>query len=310
MHSIILSDQKIKFEMDQHFRFGYNGNQYNLRQHQSDVFQCWYSKSTRTPGSFRDECIDVCEIISDYSKTVNKIPYVLLSGGADSEVVVRAFLELGRPFKVITNRFNKDLNLHEIEIVDKLSKELNFEVIYVDIDVLTWLGSPESLRMAEQGKCFQAEMLPTMKLIDYVYFELNGIPVLGNGDFYANKLDGDWKYVEYEYILSWCRYAIEKKITAAINFFQMTPEIVLSVGRDPIMLELFQPSQHETINSRYAKYKIYQEHWDIQIREKYHGCELIQDRCDQIQQNFLSAYKPYTDKWKMPVHEFLHRLEQ
>ena len=65
MHSVISSDQKIKFEMDQNFKFGYNGNQHNLRQHQSDVFQCWYSKATRTPGSFRDDCIDVCEIISN-----------------------------------------------------------------------------------------------------------------------------------------------------------------------------------------------------------------------------------------------------
>lgn len=310
MHSVVSSDQKIKFEMDQNFKFGYNGNQHNLRQHQSDVFQCWYSKSIRTPSSFRDECINVCKIINNYSKTVNKLPYVLLSGGADSEVVVRAFLELGQPFKVITNRFDKNLNSHEIEVVEKLSKELNFEVIYVDIDVLTWLGSPESLRMAEQGKCFQAEMLPTMKLMDHVYFNLNGIPVLGNGDFYANRLDGEWKYVEYEYILSWCRYAIANNMTAAINFFQMTPEIVLSVGCDPIMLELFQSPPSETINSRYAKYRIYQKNWNIEIREKYHGCELIQDCCDQIQQKFLSAYKPYTDKWKMPVGEFLKRLSK
>lgn len=310
MHYIVSSDQKIKSEIDQHFSFGYNGNRHNLRQHQSDTFQCSYSKASRTVMPFKDECLNVCEIISNYSNTNKKIPYVLLSGGADSEVVVRAFLELGRPFKVITNRFAKDLNAHEIEIVDKLSKELDFEVIYVDIDILTWLGSPKSLRMAEQGKCFQAEMLPTTNLMDYVYFELNGIPVLGNGDFYANQLDGDWKYVEYEYILSWCRYAIANQMTAAINFFQMTPEIVLSVGRDPIMLELFQSSQTEIINSRYAKYRIYQEHWNIQIREKYHGCELIQDRCDQMQKDFLSAYKPYTDKWKMPVHEFLHRLEK
>lgn len=301
-------DQKIKFGLDQNFSFGYNGNQYNLRQHQSDVFQCWYSKAIRTPVSFRDECMNVCKIISDYSKSVNRIPYVLLSGGADSEVVVRAFLELGRPFKIITNRFANDLNAHEIEVVDKLSKELNFEVVYVGIDVLTWLSSTECLRMAEQGKCYQAEMLPTMKLMDHVYFSLNGIPVLGNGDFYANRLDGEWKYVEYEYILSWCRYAIANNMTAAINFFQMTPEIVLSVGRDPIMQELFRSPQNETINSRYAKYKIYQKNWNIQIREKYHGCELIQDSCDQIQQKFLLAYKPYTDKWKMPVDDFLRRL--
>lgn len=294
--------------LDINFTYGYDCEKFNLRSSDKSTLKCYYNKSEYLPVSFKDECIKVCNIITDTAKNINRIPYVLLSGGADSEVVVRAFLETARPFKVITNRFTNDLNSHEIAVVEKLSQELNFEVVYVDIDVLTWLSSAESLRMAEQGKCYQAEMLPTMKLLNHVYFKLNGVPVLGNGDFYANRLDGEWKYVEYEYILSWCRYAIANNMTAAINFFQMTPEIVLSVGCHPIMQELFQSPLDGTINSRYAKYQIYQQHWNIQIREKYHGCELIQDSCDQVQQKFLSAYKPYTDKWKMPVDEFLHML--
>lgn len=300
------ADKKIIL-IDENFSYGYDNDFYNLRSANSQ-FKCYYRRAEYIPHSFKEECLRVCKKISDKAASLNRIPYVLLSGGADSEVVLRAFIESGEPFKVITHRFARDLNSHEIAVVDKLSKELNFNVIYIDIDVVEWLNSSESLDMAEQGKCFQAEMLPTMKLLDYVYFSLNGIPVLGNGDFYANRLDGSWKYVEYEYILSWFRYVIEKKITAAVNFFQVTPEIVLSIGLDPIMTELFRSAQDETINTRYAKYKIYQKYWGVQIREKYHGCELIQKECDHIQRKFLTAYESYTDKWKMPVNEFLRNL--
>jgi hypothetical protein len=306
MSTYSTSDKKIIL-IDENFSYGYDNDLYNLRSANSQ-FKCYYQRAEYIPYSFREECLRVCKKISDRAVSLNRIPYVLLSGGADSEVVLRAFLELGVPFKVITHRFTRDLNSHEIAVVDKLSKELNFDITYIDIDVVNWLNSPESLNMAEQSKCFQAEMLPTMKLLDYVYFELNGIPVLGNGDFYANRLDGIWKYVEYEYILSWFRYVIARKMIAAVNFFQVTPEIVLSIGLDPIMSELFRSAQDETINSRYAKYKIYQKYWGVQIREKYHGCELIQNECDQIQQKFLTAYESYTDKWKMPVNKFLKNL--
>lgn len=306
MSIISTADRKINL-IDENFSYGYDLGLYNTRSLNS-TFNCYYTRAGYIPISFKQECLRVCEKISDTAIALNKIPYILLSGGADSEVVLRSFIESGRPFKVITNRFSGDLNSHEISVVESLSKKLNVDVLYYDLDVIEWLTFPESLSMAEQAKCFQAEMLPTMKLIDHVYFELGGIPVLGNGDFYANKIDGDWNYVEYEYILAWLRYAVSKNMTAAINFFQQTPEIVLALATDPIMIELFETPEIESINSRYAKYKIYEKYWGIEIREKFHGCEKIQNLCDQVQQESLYVYKEYTDKWKMPVHDFLKSL--
>lgn len=306
MSTISTADRKINL-LDENFSYGYNEGRYNTRSSGSE-FKCYYTRANYIPISFKQECLRVCEQISHRAESLNKIPYVLLSGGADSEVVLRSFIESNKPFKVITNRFSKDLNSHEVEVVEKLSKKLNVDVLYQDLDIEEWLSSSESLSLAEQSKCYQAEMLPTMKLMDYVHQELKGIPVLGNGDFYANRIDGDWNYIEYEYILAWLRYAVAKEMTAAVNFFQQTPEIVLAVGTDPIMTEIFESPEIDSINSRYAKYKIYEKYWNVEIREKFHGCELIQNLCDQVQQKFLYTYKDYTDKWKMPVHDFLKIL--
>jgi hypothetical protein len=161
--------------------------------------------------------------------------------------------------------------------------------------------------MAEISKCPYSEMLPTMKLIDYVYTQLNGIPVLGNGDFYASIIEGKWMYVEFEYILSWMRYCVEKNIIGAINFFQQTPEIVLAMGRDKLISKTIQDGFKPNLRS--TKYMIYQKYWnDVEIRQKFNGAEKIQNICDKINNTVLTQYSDYKSKWIMPLEDFLSML--
>jgi hypothetical protein len=191
--------------------------------------------------------------------------------------------------------------------VEKFLKSHNLTAEYIDIDVESWLESNEALRMAELSKCPYSEMLPTMKLIDYVYTQLNGIPVLGNGDFYASIIEGKWMYVEFEYILSWMRYCVEKNIIGAINFFQQTPEIVLAMGRDPLISKTIEDGFKPNLRS--TKYMIYQKYWnDVEIRQKFNGAEKIQNICDKINNTVLTQYSDYKSKWIMPLEDFLSML--
>jgi len=296
--------ENFKNILDENFSYGYDGLLYNIRSSRDSIFQCHYRKATRRPESFRNECIRICHKIADYAESVDRIPTILLSGGLDSETVVRAFLDSGRKFETVVNRFSDDLNSHEIEYVDKFLKSKNLNANFVDMDVEKWIQSNEALQMAEDSKCPYSEMLPTMKLIDQVYNEMKGIPVLGNGDFYARQIEDQWMYIEYEYILAWMRYCVKKKIVGSINFFQQTPEVVLAMGLDPMISDTVEKSQEP--NLRFTKYKIYQKHWsDSEIRMKYNGAEKIQDICDRVNQYHLKKYSAYTSKWMMPLEKFL-----
>jgi hypothetical protein len=310
------------FKLDKNFSYGYDGGLYNLRQDKNSKFNCYYRKATYNPISFKDECIRVCNEISDYAVSANRIPIVLLSGGCDSEVVVRSFIESGKKFKVVSNRFLNDLNSQEIAYIEKFSKKYNFEVEYVDIDIETWLSGKEALEMADISKCTRPEMLPTMKLMSEVYFKLNGVPVLGNGDFYVSKdinpydrmnlniRSYQWNYIEYEYILAWMRYAAKTSIQGSINFFQQTPEIVLSMGNHPLMKELFEKNIVGKQSSRSTKYLVYKEYWnDIELRPKFHGGEKIKNICDFLRKTKLIQYRDYDTKWKLPVNDFLNMLK-
>lgn len=309
------------FELDKNFSYGYDQGLYNLRQTKKSKFNCYYRRAQYNPTSFKEECIKVCNQISDYAASLNKIPVVLLSGGCDSEVVVRSFIESGKKFKVITNRFLNDLNLQEISYIDSFFKKYNFPLEFVDIDVESWLLSAEAEEMANISKCTRPEMLPTMKLMSDVYFKLNGIPVLGNGDFYVSKdinpydrmnlnlKSYQWNYIEYEYILAWMRYAAETGIQGSINFFQQTPEIVLAMGDHPLMKRLFEKNIIGKQSSRSTKYLIYKQFWnDLELRPKFHGGENIKNVCDFLRKTKLVQHRNYNEKWKMPVNDFLNSL--
>jgi len=308
--------------LDENFIYGYDNEFYNLRSNSQSAFNCYYSRASQIPSSFKKECVHVCKKISDYAISQNKTPYILLSGGLDSEVVVRSFIESKRDFNVITNRFSNDLNSHEILYVEKLCNQMNIDPIYVDIDIEKWLLTNEVLTLAEISKCAYSEMLPTMKLMHDVFFEMSGIPVLGNGDLYASKeINEDWRfgqseekytwmYIEYEYILSWLRYAVNKNIKGGINFFQYTPEIVLSMALDPLMQNLVNNNPVGKQSTRSTKYLIYKKYWpDIDIREKYHGGEKIPLLTEYLNKDkLLKKYYSYTSRWKKPFDDFVNLL--
>jgi hypothetical protein len=322
LHNSITDHKKIIYSVDENFSYGYNENFYNLRESSSDKFSCYYQKAQYVPTSFKEESIKVCEKISDYAKKINRVPVVLLSGGLDSEVVVRSFVDSGKDFSVITNRFFENLNAHELYYIEKLSKKYNLSVEYKDLDVINWLvSSDESNFLAHESKCLRPQMLPTLKLLIYVY-EQGGFPVLGNGDLYASKeinpqwrMSGKgekyiWNYIEYEYILAWLRYCVRNNIEGSINFFQQTPEIVLAMALDPMIQDLVKNNPVGKQSTRSTKYLVYKKYWnDVELRPKFHGGENIDNVCDYIQKTRLNKfYRSYNDKYKLGFDNFVNRL--
>lgn len=308
--------------IDENFVYGYDNKIYNLRSTSRSTFNCYYARANKIPNSFKDECVRVCEKISDYAVSQNKIPFILLSGGLDSEIVVRSFFESGRDFQIITNRFSKNLNDHEIEHVEFLCNELNLKPIYIDIDIESWLISNDAYNFARISKCIYSEMLPTMKLMHDVYFNLGGIPVLGNGDLYVSKeINNDWRvgvsdqkyewmYIEYEYIVAWLRYAVNTGVKGGINFFQHTPEIVLSMALDPLIQNLVKTNPVGKQSSRSTKYLVYKKYWpESAMRRKFHGAEKISDLCNYLNKDILiKNFYDYSSRWTKSFDSFVNEM--
>ena len=73
-----------------HFKFGYNSDWYNLRQSEEDIWHIKYGRCERDPLDFRSECVNAAKLIRE---STNLPIYVCFSGGVDSEIVVRSFME-------------------------------------------------------------------------------------------------------------------------------------------------------------------------------------------------------------------------
>ena len=83
----------LPYTIDNHFVFGYNQIPFSRKLNvDSDQFFCRYSQCRRVPNSFKKECIQTARDIQEQSQNLNRTSFIFLSGGLDSEVVVKAFI--------------------------------------------------------------------------------------------------------------------------------------------------------------------------------------------------------------------------
>lgn len=268
----------LPYTIDDSFSYGYGGGLFNpLDKSETNKLWCAYARAARVPDTFRNESVYTAGVVANQAYALGRMPVVLLSGGMDSEVVVKSFLEAGVQFETRTFRFRHELNSHEIGYVQLFCKRHGLVPQYFDIDIGVWARSDEARTLYLNSQCFPFGMIPHMKLISNIW-ERGGFPVLGNGDVYLEKTADGWKYTELEHMLAWYRHAVHSRILGAIGFFQHTPELILSMLREPGMERLglgadkIANAMFE--NSRATKYNIYRKCWpDLLSRPKFGGNE-------------------------------------
>lgn len=314
----------LPYTLDNHFSFGYDGKVFNINDASPHLdFNCYYSRAKYIPTSFREECVKTAESLMYAAKDLQRTPVILLSGGMDSHIVVKAFAELDCNFHTATNRFSYDTNSHELIYVENLKSLHNLSHEYYEIDIEDWLFSDEAMHMAKQGLCAYPQMLPTMKLMQHIW-DSGGMPILGNGDLYiARDVNPQWRlfdksknmwvwnYYEYEYILAWFRYAIANNILGGLGFFQHNAEITLAMALEEKIYSVCTDRNPYKMSSRSTKYEIYQKWWpNIEPRQKYHGGEKISGLCDTIRKNILlPLYGDFERTWTLPFTEFLEAMK-
>jgi hypothetical protein len=312
------------FTLDNHFVYGYNAGIFNPQDKiKQNSLSCTYTRSTRPIGNFRDECVLTAIDISNQAKNLKRTPMIFLSGGLDSEIVVKSFIDANVDFVPVTFKLANGLNIHEINFVEKFCKRHNLKVQYINIDIVDWFNTPEAKQKYIESFCTYTEMLPHMKLMDIVWNEFQGLPVMGNGDFYAiksinpvwrmhdnNATKYIWNYIEFEYILAWFRYAVSKNILGGIGFFQHNPEITLAMATDSLMVSTCTNQTLNKMSSRSTKYEIYKKYWnDIEHRPKWHGGELVSKLHRLKTLEYSKELKmPYNDYYSIEYKKFIDIL--
>jgi hypothetical protein len=235
----------------------------------------------------------------------------MLSGGQDSEVVVKAFLEAGVPFELLTYRFSNDENMHEMCYVDVFCKRHGLTPTYYDFDIRPWIQSKEAAEFFEASKTVHAGMLPHMKVMKHIV-DSGGYPILGNGEVLLKRHGTKWNYIEYEYDLAWYRFAEAYSLPSCAGFFQENPEIMLAALLDPITIKLGVGMNKTAMlldTSTEVKYDMYKSHWsDIVRRPKYRGGELIYPFFPMMTKKLLSGRMQNDRTWTTPYETMVGEL--
>jgi diphthamide synthase (EF-2-diphthine--ammonia ligase) len=221
--------------------------------------------------SWREECKNVAQELYDLHG--DKL-IVTLSGGLDSEVVLHSFIANGIVPHVVIFRYERNLNLHDINYALRICAARQISPKIVDINVSRFFTT-NLLDYANITKCSSPQLNLLMKSID----NLDGIPIIGAGENYLSRKEGEKEVYDLEEAKIAAIYKFYKNKEREIipAFFQYTPEIMISyLQKESVYRWVETAKQQKYINSKKIKPSIIAEDFDIEPRGKLTGFELME----------------------------------
>lgn len=320
-HSTGMSTTRPLLSRDQHFEFGYGEGEhfvpFSKRSKSDENWNVRYGRCRRMPMKFRFECLEAAREISSIARgNVD----VLFSGGADSEVALRSFVEAGLNVKAHILRFTStrgaDLNLHDYAWAVVLCDSLNVQYKIHSLDLLEF-WKRDAFDYAERTRCVSPQLLSTMWLVDQV----DGFAVLGSGENYIVKDRSDfrtrpagslppsmWYLHEKEKIASWYRHFLVRNRAGAPGFFQWNPELMMSWFLDPMIVALWNDLFPGKLDSMSSKSTFYRQHFAIPVRPKFTGFEAVSVEDLRIRTELMKLYGDSDQVVATPISRLLERL--
>ena len=268
----------------------------------------WYinwSPITRQPLSFKEECINSAKLIRN--STTEKIK-ILMSGGKDSELTARAFMEADIEFEGAIVRHENDSNLYDIAwaVIFCEQHNLNYKIydivmkdyynndscrdIYAQWDrtdeYASWLWCVDLVGgfcIGSNG-CIYDHLYRLKSNIEFEEFSANNDAYWGDYVYPSRMVDDSkgikdakWFYGVTEQIgYAWDnKFVIENKHGIG-SFLSYTPEQLMSQFIDPFTTRIFNNEFPDVYIAGQLKNEFFQIYWpDMITRPKYSGNELI-----------------------------------
>lgn len=157
-------------------------------------------------------------------------PSILFSGGSDSELMLRAYLDIGANPDVFIFRYENDSNIYDVSYAITICSMLGIGYKIIDFNLRSFFEN-DAERISELSQIDRPRALPYCKFIEMV----DGLPILGASDLTLMRTDsdytkkGNWIVRCWEHDIGWSKFirAIEKPAVA--EWFKWTPGLVLSV---------------------------------------------------------------------------------
>jgi len=256
----------LKYYLDGHM-WGYRNN--STQNYVVEVGKIEAERYQR--GNYWNELRNTADLI--YSDLGSDL-VVFLSGGTDSEIVLRSFLSIGVKPKCITINFTDGYNRSDVTEAVEIAENLGVDLKILDFDVKNFFYSGQAAEFGSSIQCTQITYLTVYQAI------LNtGLPAVMGGELLLRRNvttdPSSWYYCLRENEdCSAMRFSIKYGIPLVNEFFSYTPELMLYYLEHPSVQQLVSQKFNYKLASVSSKNKILSTLVpEIKVRKKTHGFE-------------------------------------
>lgn len=254
-------------------QYSYDGvNNLKIKNTPSSVWNLSIKKTIDRPiKSYQEELILNAQAVREHFSE----PFdLMLSGGVDSEVVLRSFILAKIPINVFTFKFKEDINKHDLLEAFKTCDIYGVKPKVIEFDLKKFLEQ-DAETMWSKAHFAGAGYMINMKLIEH----LDNIPIIGDGinadnfDIQKNNCD----IVIYEKHFAGAVYgnAIGRPIIS--SWYDFSPELTASF----LDLRLHKWKKHKLMGPPFTNDKLHELKYinfnkllGTRIRDKFFGWEM------------------------------------
>jgi hypothetical protein len=252
-----------------------NDELFGLRKNKDDVYTLNINalSITEPAKSYKEELYNNARLMRDYH--VGEFD-VLLSGGIDSEVVVRTFKDLKIPHNTYIFKYENNINYKDVSSAVEIATCLNIPYKIIDFNLEKFF-EVEAYDVFQKSGCIRAGRLPHLKFFDY----LDNIPVMGEAEpYWLRVLTGD-----YSKKSNWIFPLNESNHNASMylhslgrdnicDWYEFNPNLIKAFNNLPIIQDLINDKLIGKQSCWTSRTPIHQTIWsDIKHKHKLPGYE-------------------------------------
>lgn len=272
-------------------------------------FSCGFIPSGKT---FKEEIVRASASILDHYPGMK--PSILFSGGADSEIVLRSFLDLKVKPNVYIFRYENDYNIYDVSYAVTICSMLGVDYKIIDFNLAKFYET-DAERLSELAQIDRPRALPYCKFIDLI----DELPILGSSDLSITRLNesyeepGDWVVRCWEHDTAWSKFVRTLNKPAVGEWFKWTPSLVYSYTQTEWCKSLVADKFYGKCGVNSTKLRGYQEAYSDMIkRVKQTGFEktdhIILEFEDFLQKKYGGLN--FRQSYDRPFNKLLEEMKQ
>lgn len=284
-----------QYTKDNHYQFGWNNTLWQTPNDglENYIYQ-WKIGKIDTQLSWKESCLYAARHIEAYNEDI----WIAFSGGIDSEIAIRSFIEQGIEVNAAIVKFKNDINKKDVKYAIDFCINNNINYKIFTLDVIEFI-TKHSLNYINTYKMISPQIPVQLWLLD----NCDEFLVFCGGDMRLNRTEGtmDDIYITIKPQTSTVHRAMMDRGRKGVPYFHIhTPEQVYGFLNEP-MTNMWKTHSYSMrmLSVKWFKPVIYETSFpNLKPRQKLTGFELIEG----LENNLRRTYENINMKYNPDIH--------